>query len=139
MGWMNSVPIFHDDVTHILQPEIPHTTVPYIDNVPVKGLTSHYILPSGDFETIPENTRICRFVWEHFQGVNRVVQCMKYSGGTFSGYKSVLCAPEIMVLGHHCTYDGQLPDQSRVTAISNWSDCEDLSDVWSFLGTIGVC
>ena len=26
MGWTNSVPIFHDDVTHILQPEIPHVT-----------------------------------------------------------------------------------------------------------------
>ena len=35
MGWTNSVPIFHDDVTYILQPEIPHTTIPYIDDVPV--------------------------------------------------------------------------------------------------------
>lgn len=139
MGWTNSVPIFHDDVTHILQPEIPHTTVPYIDDVPVKGPTSRYILSNGDFETIPENTGIRRFVWEHFQGVNRVVQRMKYSGGTFSGYKSVLCTPEITVLGHRCMYDGRLPDQSRVAAISNWSDCEDLSDVRSFLGTIGVC
>ena len=35
MGWTNSVPIFHNNVTYILQPEIPHTTIPYIDNVPV--------------------------------------------------------------------------------------------------------
>jgi len=35
IGWMNSIPIFHDDVTHILQPEIPDTTVLYIDNVPI--------------------------------------------------------------------------------------------------------
>ena len=83
MGWTNSVPIFHDDVTHILQPEIPHTTIPYIDDVPIKGPRSRYILPTGDFETIPENPGIRRFVWEHFQGVNRVVQHMKYSGGTF--------------------------------------------------------
>ena len=40
MGWTNSVPIFHDDVTHILQPEIPHVTQPYINNVPVKGPAS---------------------------------------------------------------------------------------------------
>jgi len=26
MGWMNLVPIFHDDVTYILQPEIPEVT-----------------------------------------------------------------------------------------------------------------
>ena len=37
MGWTNSVPIFHDDVTHILQLEIPDTTVPYIDNIPIRG------------------------------------------------------------------------------------------------------
>ena len=37
MGWTNSVPIFHDDVTYILQPEIPTFTIPYIDDVPVKG------------------------------------------------------------------------------------------------------
>jgi hypothetical protein len=35
MGWTNSVPIFHDNVTYILQPEIPKTTVPYIDNIPI--------------------------------------------------------------------------------------------------------
>jgi hypothetical protein len=28
MGWSNSVPIFHDDVTFILQPEIPEFTIP---------------------------------------------------------------------------------------------------------------
>jgi len=35
MGWTNSVPIFHDDVTHILRPEVLQLTVPYINNVPV--------------------------------------------------------------------------------------------------------
>src|SRR5271170_544295 len=43
MGWTNSVPIFHDDVTHILQEEIPHVTQPYIDDVPVKGPATRYI------------------------------------------------------------------------------------------------
>jgi hypothetical protein len=139
MGWTNSVPIFHDDVTHILSAEIPEVTQPYIDDVPVRGPASRYILPSGEPETIPENPGIRRFVWEHFQDLNRVVQRMKYCGGTFSGYKSFLCAPEITVLGHRCTIDGRLPDQSRVEKIVNWGPCRDLSDVRSFLGTIGVC
>ena len=69
MGWTNSVPIFHEDVTNILQPEIPHVTQPYID-----GPASRYILPSGEPETIPENPGIRRFIWEHLQDVNRVVQ-----------------------------------------------------------------
>ena len=74
MGWTNSVPIFHDDVTYILQPEIPDVTVPFIDDVPIKGLVSKYGDGDGTYETIPENAGIKCFVWEHFQNLNRVVQ-----------------------------------------------------------------
>ncbi len=139
MGWTNSVPIFHDDVTHILRAEIPHLTVPYIDDVPIKGPRSYYFNDDGTYETIPENAGIRRFVWEHFQGVNRVVQHMKYSGGTFSGYKSALCTREITVLGHRCTPEGRLPDVTKVDKIANWGELFDLTDVRAFLGTIGVC
>ena len=139
MGWTNSVPIFHDDVCHILQEEIPHVTVPYIDDVPIRGPASRYIKENGEPETISDNPGIRRFVWEHFQDLNGVVQRMKYSGGTFSGYKSLLCAAEITVLGHRCTIDGRLPDQSRVEKIVNWGPCKDLTDVRAFVRTIGVC
>jgi hypothetical protein len=139
MGWTNSVPIFHEDVTYILQSEIPHVTQPYIDDVPVRGPATRYTLPNGDSETIPGNPGIRRFVWEHFQDVNRVVQRMKYSGGTFSGYKSKICAPEITVVGHRCTFEGRLPEQDRVNKIVNWGPCQDLTDVRAFVGTIGVC
>lgn len=139
MGWTNSVPVFHDDVTYILRSEIPHTTIPYIDDIPICGPSTRYILPNGDFETIPENPGIRRFVWEHFQNVNKIIQHMKYSGGTFSGFKSILCAPEITVLGHRCTSDGWLPDLKRVAVIANWGPCCDVSDIRSFLGTMGVC
>src|SRR5258708_20416361 len=44
-----------------------------------------------------------------------------------------------MVLGHRCTPEGRLPDTTRVNKISNWGELYDLSDVRSFLGTIGVC
>jgi hypothetical protein len=91
MGWTNSVPIFHGDVKYILQPEIPEVTQPYIDDVLVRGPATRYILPSGEEERIPENSGIQRFVWEHFQDLNCICERMKYSGGTFSGYKSVLC------------------------------------------------
>jgi len=74
MGWCNLVPIFHDDVTEILWPEIPKVTVPYIDDVPAKGPASRYILPNGECESIPENPGICHFVWEHFQNLNRIIQ-----------------------------------------------------------------
>ena len=74
MGWTNAVPIFHDDVTHILQPKVPKYTIPYINDVPIRGPTSTYQNDDGAFKTIPENSGIRRFIWEHFQNVNRIVQ-----------------------------------------------------------------
>jgi hypothetical protein len=139
MGWTNSVPIFHDNITYILQPEIPETTVPYINDVPICRPATRYLLPDGSKERITKNAGIRRFVWEHFQGLNRVVQCVKYSGGTFSGYKSLLCAEEIMVVGHRCTPQGRLPDQTRIAKIAKWGPCQNLSDVRTFLGTVGMC
>src|SRR5215470_9911135 len=139
MGWTNSIPIFHEDITFILQEEIPHNTLPYIDDVAIKGPKSQYIDKDGNPETIPENPGIRRFIWEHFQNLNRIVQRMKYCGGTFSGLKSTLCAREITVLGHRCTPEGRLPDKSRLAAIAKWTKCANLTEVRAFLGTIGVC
>src|SRR3984885_7590669 len=99
-GWTNSVPIFHDDVTFVLQDEIPHITIPYIDDVAVRGPGSRYKTKGGTYETIPRNSGIRRFVWEHFQNMNRVCQRLKYSGLTISGLKAALCKEEFMVVGH---------------------------------------
>ena len=140
MGWSNSVPIFHDDVTFILQEEIPHLTLPYVDDVTVKGPKSDYRLDDGSYEVIPQNPGIRRFVWEHFGGVNRVVTRMEYAGGTFSGKagKIWLLAIEYAVIGHWCTPRGRVPDKERIEAIQNWVTCADLSEVRAFLGTVGV-
>src|SRR5271168_108951 len=139
MGWTNSVPIFHDDVTYILQSEIPDITIPFIDDVPIRGPASRYQREDGTYETIPENSGIRRFVWEHFQNTNRIVQRMEYCGGTFSGPKTTLCAEEITVVGHRCTYEGRLPETDRVGVIKKWAPCKNVSEVRMFLGTIGVC
>ena len=138
MGWTNSVPIFHDDVNFILQEEVPEYTMPYIDDVPVRGPASRYQQPDGSYETISENPGIRRFVWEHMNNVNRILQRMKYSGGTFSGHKSVVCASEITVVGHLCSYDGRKPAPDKLLVINNWGPCKDVSDVRAFLGTLGL-
>ena len=108
MGWTYSVPIFHEDITKILQPEINHVMQPYIDDVPVRGPESQYIEEDGEAETIPESPGIRQFIWEHLQDINHVVQQMKYCEGTFSGYKSKLCTPKIVITGHQCTFEGNL-------------------------------
>jgi hypothetical protein len=113
-------------------------TIPYIDDVPIKELTTTYQKVDDSYETISENQGIRRFVWEHFENLNRVVQRMKYCGGMFSGPKLYLCVPEIFVLGHRCTPEGRLPDKSRVSAIRKWGPCQSLSEVHAFLGMVGV-
>ena len=62
MGWTNVVPIFHDDVMHILQPEVPQYTIPYINDVPIRSPAMTYQAPDSTFETIPENSGIRHFV-----------------------------------------------------------------------------
>ena len=74
MGYTNATQIMHGDVTHILQDEIPHVTIPFVDNVAIKGLETQYELPDGTYEMIPENPQIWWFVWEHLNNVNRVLQ-----------------------------------------------------------------
>ena len=72
----------------------------------MRGPPTRYELPGGGYETIKENKGIRHFVWEHFQDLNRVVQCMKHAGGAFSGKKAFICRPDAMVVGHKCTYKG---------------------------------
>ena len=139
MGWTNSVPIFHDDVTHILQSEILDVTIPFIDDVPIKGPKTRYIKEDGTCEVLQENPGIRRIIWEHLQNLNCVVQRMKYSSGTFSGLKMVLCTEEIMVVGHCCMIDGRKLDLDRVGVIRRWPACKNIMDVQMFLGTIGIC
>ncbi|KAL1658184.1 hypothetical protein GGG16DRAFT_33931, partial [Schizophyllum commune] len=124
-------------VTTILRPLIPDITIPYIDDVPVRGPETRYELPDGSYETIPENPGIRRFVWEHLLNVNRVLQHMGYSGGTFSGLKSLLIALQIIVVGHLCTYYGRRPEEDRVGVIERWGPCRDVSEVRQFLGLTG--
>ena len=73
MGWTNSVSIFHNDVTSILQLEISDITILYINDVPIWGPETRYVLEDSLEECISENPGICCFVWEHFQNVNQII------------------------------------------------------------------
>ena len=44
-----------------------------------------------------------------------------------------------MVLGQHCMAEGWLPDKNKLVKIVNWGPCKDLTNVHTFVGTIGVC
>lgn len=138
MGYTNSVQIFHGDITFLLHEEIPQVTIPFLDDIPVKGPTSRYQNEEGIYETIPENQGIRKFVWEHLQNVSRIIQRIKHAGGTFSGLKSFICVDSAVVVGHKCTIDGRLPDETRIQKILDWPICRNLTEVRGFLGTLGT-
>ena len=52
-GWTNVVAIFHDDVTFMLELEIPHIARSFVDDCSVKGPASHYEISGGSYHTIP--------------------------------------------------------------------------------------
>ena len=138
MGWTNSPAVLQGDITHILRPEIPHWTQPFADDVPIKGPKTRYELPDGSPETIPGNSGIRRFVWEHLEAVHRIIQRVESYGATFSGKKAFIGVPRADILGHVCTYEGRIADPSRVQAIQDWPVPKTVSEVRAFLGTCGV-
>ncbi len=103
MGWTNSMQVLQGNITYTLQDKIPDVTIPFIDDAGVKGPITCYKTADGGYETIPENSGIRCFIWEHFQNLNWVVQRMKYTGCTWSGKKVYLCMPEAIIIGHKCT------------------------------------
>jgi len=117
MGWTNSVPIFHDDVIYILRQEIPRYTLPYIDDVPIRGPKTRYELPDGSVETLEQNPGIWKFVFEHLEIVNRILQRMKYTGGMFSGPKTMICSDKITIVGFECSYEGRRPTSDAIRKI----------------------
>jgi hypothetical protein len=133
MGHTNSVQIMQG-----LRDEIPLFTVPFIDDVAVKGPVTRYENADGTYETIPENSGIRRFVWEHLTNVNQILQRLKYVGSTFSGKKLELCVPTIVILGRQCNYEGRVPHEAKTQKIQDWPIPIDVTGICGFLGTCGL-
>jgi len=70
--------------------------------------------------------------------MNRILQRFKKAGGTCSGWKMDLCVPEVVAVGHKCTYKGRYPEDQKVQKILDWPACTSLTEVCGFLGVCGV-
>jgi len=156
MGSTNSVQILQGDISFVIQEEMPDIAAAFMDNVNVRGPQTRYEthssgwysstaftdlppqsapvpcalgLDGNHFEVIPENTGIHWFAWEHLNDVNHVLQCIKKVGGMFSGWKMDICVPEVVAVGHHCTYEGCYPEGCKVQKIIDLPDCNTLMEV----------
>jgi hypothetical protein len=136
-GWTNAGAIFHEDVTFILEPEIPHVAWPYMDDCSIKGPATRSETKDGGFETIPNNPEIRKFIWQHLSDVHRILHRLCCAGATVSAKKLFIAVPEIIILGHKCNYEGRIPDDSKIARIRDWPPCKNITDVRAFLGTTG--
>ena len=136
-GWTNAVAIFHEDVTFILEPEIPHVAWPFVDDCSIKGPASRYETEDGGYETLFENPGIRKFIWQHLNDVHRILHRLGCAGATVSAKKLFVAVPEVVILGHKCTYTGRVPDDSKIAKVRDWPPCKDLADVRGFLGLAG--
>ena len=138
MGYTNVVQIYQADICFILQEEIPHHTIPFIDNVAIKTLLTWYILPDSYYETIPKNPGIQWFIWEHLQVINHILQRFENVGITVSAKKFAFAVPEVTIVGHKCTWEGRIPHEKKVQKICDWPECQNLTQVHGFLGVCVV-
>ena len=58
MGWTNTSAIFHEDITFILEPKIPHVAWPFVDDISIKGLATRFETDKGGYDTISDNPGI---------------------------------------------------------------------------------
>src|SRR5882724_8359432 len=56
----------------------------------------------------------------------------------FLGWKMDICVPEVVAVGHCCTYEGHYPEDCKVQKIIDCPDCNTLMEVRGFLGICGV-
>jgi len=113
--------------------------LPYIDDVPIRGPATKYEKPDGTLEVLEKNPGIRQFIFEHMGNVNRILQRMKYVGGTFSGPKTKICEDHITIVGFDCSYKRRKPTRDAIGKIMSWGPCEDTTDVQAFLGTAVQC
>ena len=113
----------------VLKDCIPDITMPFLDDILIKGS------PVEDKdETIgPDGSR--KFVADHVDNYENVLQRLKSEWLTFFGEKSAFGQSEIMVIGHLCGPYGRKPSLAKVEAISTMKqDCNSVTEVRRFLG-----
>ena len=132
-GWTGAGAIFHGDIVFILEAEILDKAIPFMDDSGIKGPATHYETEDGGYETIPANSQIRRFIWEHLNDVHRILHHFLCAGATISTKKLFIAVLEITFPRHKCNYEGHTPDDTKVNKICNWPGCKNLSDVCAFL------
>jgi hypothetical protein len=70
--------------------------------------------------------------------INCILQRLENVGTTVSASKFVIVVPTTTIVGHKCTFEGCVPEESKVQKICDWPEPTNHTQVHGFLGTCGV-
>lgn len=127
-GATNSVAHMMNGMNKVLRDFIPEKTMPFLDDVPIKGC-----LEEDKDETL--DLKGCRkFVADHISDCDKILTRLEEVHLTLSGVKSMFGVEEIMVVGHMCGAYGRKPSMEKVDAIQKMKECANTTEVRRFLG-----
>ena len=124
-GATNSVAHVMNGMNKVLRDFIPHITMPFLDDVPIKGCKEE-----EKNEELDESG--CR---QFVANCEKILSRMEEVHLTLSGAKSIFEAKEILILGHMCGPYGRKSSPTKLNAIQNMQEkCTSVSEVRRFLG-----
>jgi len=127
-GATNSVAHMQNAMNQILNEFVPEKTIPFLDDIPMKGCRN-----KDKDETMDAGG--CReFVKRHIEDVAQILSKLESVNLTLSVEKSSFGVGEILVVGHMCGRYGRKPNPEKVDAISRMKACKSITEIRRFLG-----
>ena len=128
-GATNSVAHMMNGMNKVLRDFIPQVTMPFLDDVPIKGCKEE-----AKDEIL--DSRGCRkFVADHIVDCEKILSRLEEVNLTLSGAKSVFGVKEVLIVGHMCGPYGRRPSPTKVEAIQRMKEiCTSVTEVRRFLG-----
>ena len=127
-GATNSVAHMMNAMNKVLRDFIPAKTMPFLDDVPIKGCAEE-----EKDETV-DSTGCRKFVADHIVDCDKILTRLEEVHLTLSGAKSMFGVKEVLVVGHMCGPYGRKPSMEKVDAIQRMKECANTTEVRRFLG-----
>jgi hypothetical protein len=128
-GATNSVAHTVNAVNKVLKNCIPEITMPFLDDIPIKGC------PNEEKDESRNEDGCLKFVVDHIADCEKVLQGLENANLTFSSEKSAFGQPEILVVGHLCGALHRKLSPTKVDAIQAMKEeCTTQTEVRRFLG-----
>ena len=127
-GATNSVAHMQSAMNQILKDFVPDKTIPFVDDIPIKGCKE-------EAKDLTLDANGCRmFVRNHINDVDKILKRLEEVDLTLSIDKSKFGFDEIVVVGHLCGRYGRKPNPGKVDAIARMRACSSTTEVKRFLG-----